>query len=120
MGRLRGRAPRPVPRARVSFRRRRFTDVVRRQLELFEREQAALLAELAAAERAYDRAGGDDAEEAYGRYDELVDDGTELLADLRDAYAASLEDEVAADYAATFNGAARKRFPRLALELDGR
>ena len=38
-----------------------FEDVIRRQLDLFESEHADLIADCEAAERAYDRAGRDEA-----------------------------------------------------------
>ena len=80
--------------------RRRFADVVSRQLDLFEREHAGLIADCAAAERAYDRADRSEAEERYGDYVDLVETATELLADLRDGYASTLEDEAAEEYEA--------------------
>ena len=98
--------------------RRPFRDLVRRQLELFEREQAALLREAAEAERAYDRADRDEAEERYGDYVDLVDTGTELLAGIRDAYAATLDDETAERYEDEFNRVAARRLPQVALELE--
>jgi hypothetical protein len=100
--------------------RRRFDDVIRRQLELFEREHAALLRECADAERAYDGAARDEAEERYGEYVDLVETGTELLADLRDNYAAALDEDVADEYEAEFTRAVLKRLPRFALELEDR
>ena len=74
------------------FGRRPFADLVERQLELFEREHAGLIADCEAAERAYDRADRTEAEERYGDYVDLVETGTELLADLRDGYASTLEE----------------------------
>jgi hypothetical protein len=100
------------------IRRRRFGDLVARQLDLFEREQAGLLAQCANAERAYDRAPRDEAEERYGDYVDLVDTGTELLAELRDNYASTLPVESAGDYEQAFNRAVAKRLPRFALELE--
>jgi hypothetical protein len=98
--------------------RRRFRDVVARQLDLFAEERAGLLAEAEDAERAYDEAERDDAEEAYGDYLLVVEAGTEALADLRDTYARTLDEETAPEYERTFNRAAAKRFPRFAAELD--
>ena len=99
--------------------RRRFADLIARQLDLFEAEQAELLAECAAAERAYDTAPRDEAEERYGDYLDLVETGTEILAEMRDHYAReSLDEETSADYSRAFNRAAAKRFPRFALELE--
>ncbi|MDQ3162945.1 MAG: hypothetical protein M3Q92_08980 [Actinomycetota bacterium] len=48
--------------------RRRFADLVQRQLDLFAAEQAELLAELDDAERAYDAAEREGAEEAFGDF----------------------------------------------------
>jgi hypothetical protein len=100
------------------FGRRRFADVIARQLELFEREHAGLLADCDAAEAAYDRAPRDEAEERYGDYLDLVETGTELLAGLRDGFAASLEEDAAEEYEQAFNRTAAKRLPRFALELE--
>lgn len=97
--------------------KRPFADLVRRQLDLFECENADLIRDCDAAEAAYDQADRDDAEERYGIYLDLVETGTELLASLRDAYAATMDDETAPAYEATFNRAVQRRFPRFALEL---
>jgi hypothetical protein len=51
---------------------------------------------------------------------DLVETGTELLADLRDGYASTLETDVAEEYEATFNRAVLKRLPRFALEIENR
>src|SRR5689334_13957371 len=64
------------------LRRGRFGDVISRQLDLFEREQAGLMRQCEEAEAAYDRAERDEAEERFGDYQDLVETGTELLADL--------------------------------------
>jgi hypothetical protein len=50
----------------VILRRDRFGDLVRRQLDLFDEDEADLLQEAVEAERRYDEADGKDAEEAYG------------------------------------------------------
>jgi hypothetical protein len=98
--------------------RRRFRDVVARQLDQFESDEAALLADCDAAERAYDSAPRDEAEERYGDYVDLVDTGTELLVGLRDNYASTLPVESAPEYEQAFNRAVRKRLPRFALEIE--
>jgi hypothetical protein len=97
--------------------RRPFADVVRRQLDLFEQDNAGLIRECDAAEDAYDRADRDEAEERYGDYLDVVETGTEILAGLRDAYAASLDDDKAEAYEAAFHRAVARRFPRFVLEL---
>jgi hypothetical protein len=100
--------------------RRRFDGVIRTQLDLFEREHAGLLRECADAERAYDRAPREEAEERYGDYSDLVETGTELLAELRDNYAATLDEDVAEEYEAEFTRAVLRRLPRFVLELEDR
>ena len=100
--------------------RRRFDDVVSRQLDLFEREQAGLIADCAAAERAYDRAHRSEAEERYGDYVDLVETATEILADIRDHYASTLDERAAEEYERGFNRAVLKRLPRFALEIENR
>jgi Tfp pilus assembly protein PilF len=103
------------------FRRKRFSDLVARQLVLFEDEQRELIEECEAAKLAYDRADRDEAEERYGDYADLVDAGAEILADMRDRFARTLDDEAAAaEYEAAFNRAAAKRLPRFAVELGRR
>ena len=98
--------------------RRRFADVVARQLDLFERDYRGLIRNCEEAERAYDRADRDDAEERYGDYLDLVEAGTDALAALRDNYASTLDDEAAEEYEETFNRAVLKRLPRFALEIE--
>jgi hypothetical protein len=98
--------------------RRRFAGVIRRQLELFEREEADLISACQAAERAYDDADRDEAEERYGDYLLLVEAGTEALAERRDAFASTLDEEAAEEYEEAFNRAVAKRLPRFALELE--
>jgi hypothetical protein len=102
----------------VRLRRQRFADVISRQLDLFEREEADLVRQCAEAERRYDRAERDEAEELYGDYVDLVESGTEALADLRWTYAATLDEDAAEKYEEAFNQAVKKRLPRFGLEID--
>jgi hypothetical protein len=99
-------------------RRGRFRDLVERQIDLFEEDAAELLTEAEEADAAWTRAGRDDAEELYGDYQLVVDAVGERLYDLRETYAATLDDEAASDYRATFDRVARKRFKRLASFLE--
>jgi hypothetical protein len=101
-------------------RRRRFADLIGRQLDLFERENRGLIDDCVAAERAYNEAPRDQAEERYGDYVDLVETGTELLADLRDNFASTLEESTATEYEEAFNRAVAKRFRRFALEIEDR
>jgi hypothetical protein len=98
--------------------RRRFRDVVERQLDLFEREEEELIHDVDAAEDAYNRAGREEAEERYGDYLDLVETATEALAELRDNYASSLDEDAADEYEDAFNRAVLRRFPRFALEIE--
>lgn len=100
------------------LRRNRFADVISRQLDLFERDEAELIRRCIEAERAYDRADRDEAEERYGAYVDLVETGTEALADLRWTYAARLDEEAAEEYEEAFNRAVRRRLPRFGNEID--
>jgi hypothetical protein len=100
------------------IRRSRFRSLVAMQLDLFAEENAELLATCEAAEAAYDAAPREEAEERYGDYADLVDAAAEQLADMRDGYAATLEESDAEAYAAAFGRAAARRFPRLARSFD--
>jgi hypothetical protein len=95
-------------------RRRRFDELVRTQLDLFEDDEAELLAEAKAADEAQARAGRDDAEELYGDYQLVVDAIAERLLDVREAYAATLADDAADEYRLAFTRSATKRFRRFA------
>lgn len=104
----------------MRLRRARFSDAIERQLDLFEREQRGLINDCVAAERAYNQAERDEAEERYGDYVDLVETGTELLADLRDNFATTLDEEAAEEYEQAFNRAVLRRFRRFALEIEDR
>ena len=49
-----------------------------------------------------------------------METGTEILADLRDNFALTLEEEASDEYTASFNRAVLKRFRRFALEIEDR
>ena len=53
---------------------RRFEDLIERQIAIFCEDYADLMTACTAAERAYDRAGADEAEERYAAYLELVEE----------------------------------------------
>jgi len=98
--------------------KRRFGDVISRQLDLFVRDHLELLEACDEAERAYDRAGREEAEERFGDYQELVETGTEILAGLRDNFASTLDDSATEEYEDAFNRAVVKRLPRFGLEIE--
>lgn len=99
------------------FRRGRFGELVERQLDLFASE-TELLDEAADADAAWTSADADEMEELYGDYQLLVDAIGERLHDIREAYAATLDESTADTYRAEFDGVARKRFGRYASFLE--
>ena len=72
-------------------RRGPFDELVERQLSLFAEDDAELLQEAEEAEAAWNAAGRETAEEAYGDYQLVVDAIADRLLDLREAYAATLD-----------------------------
>jgi hypothetical protein len=96
----------------VSFRRDRFGDLVRRQLDLFAEDEQELLREATDAERAYDEADREDAEEAYGDLQLVFQAIGEQLEELRDTYAATLDEDAHDDYEQSFDRLAAKRYPK--------
>ena len=102
------------------FRRSRFGEVIDRQLELFMREHGDVIEEAEAKLRLYNASDRDSAEELYGDYLDAVETGTELLADLRDNFAQTLDEREAERYLAEFDRAVAKRLPEYALEIENR
>jgi hypothetical protein len=100
------------------FRRSRFAKLVETQLEVFVREHRDVLEEVGDRLRVYNAAARDEAEELYGDYVDAVETGTEILADMRDHYARTVDDPD--DYVRTFNRAVAKRLPEFALEIENR
>jgi len=100
------------------FRRARFTKVIESQLDLFERDHRDVIEEADARLDAYNDADRDSAEELYGDYLDAVETGTEILADMRDHYARSLDDPDG--YLREFNKAVERRLPPFALEIENR
>jgi hypothetical protein len=102
----------------VIFRRSgRFDELVQRQLDLFAEDEAELLDEAHEADEAQTQAERDEAEELYGDYQLVVDAIGERLLDIRETYAATLEDEAADEYRTAFTHAAAKRFRRFTTML---
>jgi hypothetical protein len=97
----------------VRLRRDRFGELVRRQLDLFAEDEAELLAEAEAAERAYDEADREDAEEAFGDYQLVLEAIADRLLEVRDTYRSTLDEDAATAYERSFDRLVRKRFPKL-------
>ncbi len=102
------------------FRRGRFAELIGRQLDLFERDYPEVIAEARERLAAYSSSGREEAEELYGDYLDAVETGTEILADLRDAYARTLEQGIDERYEREFNAAVARRLPPFALEIENR
>ena len=98
--------------------RRRFADLVDRQLDLFEEDSRALLAEAEEADDAWTHASAEESEELYGDYQLVVDAIGDGLLDVRETYAATLDERGADEYRAAFDRVARKRFPRFVTPLE--
>jgi len=104
----------------VRFRRDPFGDVIARQLDLFVEDEADLLEECREKFRSYERAPREDAEQAYGDFVDAVETATEALADMRDRFGRTLDEDAAEAYEDAFNRAVRKRWPELGLEIENR
>jgi hypothetical protein len=50
----------------------------------------------------------------------VVETATEALADMRDRFGRTLDEEAAERYEESFNRAVRKRWPELGLEIENR
>ena len=97
------------------FGRSAFRNVISRQLDIFAVDEAdGLLADVQEMKRLYDEAARDDAEEAYGDYVDAIDAVKDALADMRDRFAATLDEKSAEDYGRAFEETARKRWRWLA------
>jgi hypothetical protein len=104
----------------MRLRRDPFHDVIARQLDLFVEDDADLLEECRDKFRSYESAEREDAEEAYGDFVDAVETATEALANMRDRFGRTLDEDVAGTYEDSFNRAVRKRWPELGLEIDNR
>ena len=76
---------------------------------MFERDHRFVIEEVEERLAAYNGAERDEAEELYGDYIDAVETGTEILADIRDAYARTLEEGIDERYEREFNRAVAKR-----------
>ncbi|HEY3463470.1 MAG TPA: hypothetical protein VGK62_08510 [Gaiellaceae bacterium] len=104
----------------MRLRRDPFRDVIARQLDLFVEDEAGLLEECRDRFRTYNGADREDREEAYGDFADAVETATEALADMRDRFGRTLDEDAAEMYEESFNRAVRKRWPELGLEIENR
>lgn len=104
----------------MRLRRNPFGDVIARQLDLFVEDEAYLLEDCREKFRLYEQADREDAEETYGDFVDAVETATEALADMRDRFSRTLDEDAAEVYEDAFNRAVRKRWPELGLEIENR
>ena len=103
------------------LRRKRFSDVIARQLDVFAEDEAnGLFAEVREKKELYNRADRSEAEETYGDYVDVVEATTEALADMRYRFRSTLDEATGDEYEEAFNRAVKKRWPHLGLEIDNR
>jgi hypothetical protein len=102
----------------VIFRKRRFADLIGRQLDLFATDGGEIFEEIRSRKELYDRADRAEAEELYGDYIDAIETGTEALADMRWQFLRTLDDEDAQEYELEFNRAVKKRWPMFGIEID--
>jgi hypothetical protein len=100
------------------FGRSRYAKVVDAQLDLFVRDQRGVIEEAQQRLELYNRSDRSDAEELYGDYVDAVETGTEILADMRDHYSATLDDSD--EYVSAFNRAVVRRLPEFGVEIENR
>ena len=92
--------------------------MIDRQLSFFESDDGDLLDDVDRAFEKYDRADRDEAEELYGDYQLMIEAATDRLAELRDAYARTLDEDEAEQYVREFNEAVVRRWRDLALTIE--
>ena len=100
------------------LRRRRFDDLIARQLNLFAEAHIDLLQEIDEHRTRWRTATRDGAEEAFGDEQDRIDWAAEELAELFFQYAATLDDATEADYQSEFSRSIRRRFNPLADAFD--
>ena len=100
------------------FRRKRFREVIERQLAFFQEEDADLLDDVDRALDKYNAADRDEAEELYGDYQLTIEAATDRLAEFRDAYARTLDEDDAEQYVYEFNRSVVDRWRALALTIE--
>ena len=98
----------------MRFRRGPFDELVERQLTLFATDESALFTEAAEAEEAWVRSDRENAEEAYGDFQLVVDAIADGLLEVRDAYARTLADDKDDEYCRAFAAGVKRRFGRYA------
>jgi len=95
--------------------RRRFSDLVSRQLDVFAADEAqGVLAEVRDLKAIYDQAPREQAEDAYGDYMDAIDAVKDALVDMRNRFAATLDGDAVDEYETAFERGAKRRWRWLA------
>ena len=100
------------------FRRKRFGELITMQLDVFAIDHADRLQVLRDALDQYRASDRYDAEERYGDYADEIDWAAEELAEMRDAYAATLDPDLVDQYEREFSKAVHRAYPPIAVILD--
>src|SRR4029453_12526069 len=100
------------------FRRRRFREVIERQLAFFEEDDFDLLTDVDRRLEKYECADRHRAGALYGDNQLTIEAATDSLAELRDAYARTLDEEDAEQFVREFNDAVVDRWRDLALTIE--
>jgi len=100
------------------FRRKRFGQLITMQLDVFAIDHADRLQSLRDALDQYRASDRYDAEERYGDYADEVDWAAEELAEMRDAYAATIDPDLVDQYEREFSKAVHRVYPPIAVILD--
>ena len=100
------------------LRRRRFDDLIARQLNLFAEAHIDLLKEIDEHRERWRTATRDGAEEAFGDEQDRIDWAAEELAELFVQFSTTLDDATEADYRRAFSRSVRRRFNPLADAFD--
>jgi hypothetical protein len=98
------------------FGRSRYSRVVDAQLDLFIRDHRAVIEEARERLELYNQSDRSKAEELYGDYVDAVETGTEILADMRDHFSATLADPD--EYVAAFNRGVSRRLREFSVEIE--
>ena len=96
--------------------RSRYAKIVEAQLDLFSREHRDVIEEARQRLELYNRGDRADAEELYGDYVDAVETGTQILADMRDNYGATLASPD--EYLSAFNRGVSRRLAEFAPEIE--
>ena len=100
------------------FRRKRFGQLIGMQLDVFAIDHADRLTSLHTTLEQYRASSREDAEERYGDYADEIDWAAAELAEMRDAYAATLDPELVDQYEREFSKVVHKVYPPIAVILD--